>query len=155
MIIWVLIAVIIWLTCLTAVVLLQRNHYKRLVEVGGKRNLEGILEKILDRLEEDRLALEKTEKAIEKTSYDAEFHIQKVGLIRFNPFSDTGGDQSFVLALLDKNNNGVVISSLHARTSTRWYAKSILTGKGKNIELSKEEERAIKEAGDYNIKYKK
>lgn len=154
MIIWVLIAVIIWLTCLTAVVLLQRNHYKRLVKVGGRRDLEGILEKILDRLEEDRLALEKINKAFEKVSLDAEFHIQKVGLVRFNPFSDTGGDQSFVLALLDKNNNGVVISSLHARTSTRWYAKSILTGKGKNIELSKEEEKAIKEAGDYNIKYK-
>lgn len=152
MIIWVLIAVIAWLTFLSILVLLLRNHYRRLVEIGGRRDLEGILEKVLDRLEEDRLALEKIKKTIERISLEEELHIQKVGLVRFNPFSDTGGDQSFVLALLDKNNNGVVISSLHARSSTRWYAKNILNGKGMNIELSKEEDKAIKEADNINLK---
>lgn len=144
--IWVLVLVVVWLTILSAVVLIQRNHYKRLVEVGGKRDLEAILEKILDRLEEDRIALDKINKIIELLGREGEIHIQKVGLVRFNPFPDMGGDQSFILALLDKNNNGVVISSLHARTTTRWYAKTVIKGKGKDIELSKEEEKAIQEA---------
>lgn len=145
--IWVLVIVVIWLTILSGVVLLIRNHYKRLVEVGGKRDLEAILEKILDRLEEDRITIDKINKTIERLGREGEIHIQKVGLVRFNPFPDMGGDQSFVLALLDKNNNGVVISSLHARTTTRWYAKAVINGKGKDIELSKEEEKVIKEAG--------
>lgn len=145
--IWVLVIVIIWLTILSGVVLIVRNHYKRLVEVGGKRDLEAILEKILDRLEEDRIVLDKINKTIERIEREGEVHIQKVGLVRFNPFPDMGGDQSFVLALLDKNNNGAVISSLHARTTTRWYAKTVVNGKGKDIELSKEEEKVIKEAG--------
>lgn len=145
--IWVLVIVVVWLTILSGVVLIVRNHYKRLVEVGGKRDLEAILEKILDRLEEDRIVLDKINKTIERIEREGEVHIQKVGLVRFNPFPDMGGDQSFVFALLDKNNNGVVISSLHARTTTRWYAKTVVNGKGKDIELSKEEEKVIKEAG--------
>ena len=50
---------------------------------------------------------------------------QRVGLVRFNPFEDTGGNQSFALALLDAEGNGWVLSSLHARTGTRVYAKPI------------------------------
>lgn len=152
---WILIIVIIWLTLLSGVVLIIRNHYKRLVDFGGKKNLEAILEKVLDRLEEDRISLAQVKKAIERIDREGEIYIQKVGLVRFNPFPDTGGDQSFVLALLDKGSNGIVISSLHSRSTTRWYAKNIVLGKGKDVELSKEEEKAIKEAGNINIKNKK
>ena len=53
---------------------------------------------------------------------------QRVGLVRFNPFEDTGGNQSFALALLDAEGNGWVLSSLHARTGTRIYAKAIRGG---------------------------
>ena len=70
-------------------------------------------------------------------------HIQKIGLIRFNPFEDTGGDQSFILALVDGNNTGVVISSLYSRSGTRWYAKKIAEGKAVGHELSDEEKRAL------------
>lgn len=73
-------------------------------------------------------------------------HIQKIGLLRFNPFHDTGGDQSFILALLDSHDTGVVISSLHTRTGTRWYAKGVLSGRGQEHELSNEEQKAIKSA---------
>lgn len=144
---WVLIIVISWLTVITVILLVIQRHYKRLVEVGGRRDLQGILEKILDRLEEDKVDLSKIHQALDKLDRQGEIHIQKVGLVRFNPFPDTGGDQSFILALLDRNNNGIVISSLHTRTTTRWYAKKIVRGQAHGIELSKEEEKAIKEAG--------
>lgn len=75
----------------------------------------------------------------------ADISITKVGVVRFNPFKDTGGDQSFVIALLDSNNNGLVLSSLYTREGTRIYTKPI--EKGKSIyNLSKEEQEAIVKA---------
>ncbi|MFH1840926.1 MAG: DUF4446 family protein [Candidatus Shapirobacteria bacterium] len=71
-------------------------------------------------------------------------NLQKIGLVRFNPFSGTGGDQSFSLALMDGTDNGVVITSLHHRESTRLYAKQIAAGKSVTHELSEEEKKAIK-----------
>ena len=58
----------------------------------------------------------------------ARLHFSRLGLVRFNPFDDTGGNQSFAMALLDANNDGFVISSLHSRTGTRIYAKAIFEG---------------------------
>jgi len=71
--------------------------------------------------------------------------IQKVGVIRYNPFADTGGDQSFAIALLDSLGNGVVLSSLHSRTDTRVFAKPVHSGRSK-YQLSDEEQDAIKKA---------
>ena len=55
--------------------------------------------------------------------------LQRVGLVRFNPFEDTGGNQSFALALLDADRDGVIVSSLHSRDLTRVYAKAVTGGK--------------------------
>jgi hypothetical protein len=71
--------------------------------------------------------------------------LQRVGLVRFNPFEDTGGNQSFALALLDAEGNGWVLSSLHARTGTRVYAKAVRGGRSDGA-LSDEEAAAIKQA---------
>lgn len=72
----------------------------------------------------------------------SKLNIQRVGLIKFNPFNETGGDHSFSLALLDGNKNGIIITSLHTRERTRLYLKEVLSGKVK-IRLSKEEEKAL------------
>lgn len=82
----------------------------------------------------------------DKIEKEGKFHIQKVGLLRFNPFKDTGGDQSFILSLVDKNDTGVIISGLYSRSGTRWYAKKVAEGKGVEHELSDEEKAALKEA---------
>jgi len=70
---------------------------------------------------------------------------QRVGLVRYNPFEETGGNQSFALALLDARGNGWVLSSLHARSGTRVYAKAITDGRT-DAGLSEEESAAIKQA---------
>jgi hypothetical protein len=70
---------------------------------------------------------------------------QRVGLVRFNPFEETGGNQSFALALLDAAGDGWVLSSLHARAGTRVYAKAIKTGRA-DSGLSAEETAAIAQA---------
>jgi len=68
--------------------------------------------------------------------------LQHVGMVRFNPFHDTGGDQSFALALADDQGDGVVLSSLHARDTTRVYAKPLLQW-GSSYSLTGEERQAI------------
>ena len=80
---------------------------------------------------------------IEKEGF---LHIQKVGLLRFNPFKDTGGDQSFILSLVNGKDTGVIISGLYSRSGTRWYAKRVIEGKSTDHELSEEEKKALKEA---------
>jgi hypothetical protein len=70
---------------------------------------------------------------------------QRVGLVRYNPFEETGGNQSFALALLDAAGDGWVLSSLHARAGTRVYAKAITGGRA-DAGLSAEESAAIAQA---------
>ena len=70
---------------------------------------------------------------------------QRVGLVRYNPFEETGGNQSFALALLDAAGDGWVLSSLHARAGTRIYAKAIRAGRS-DAGLSAEETTAIAQA---------
>lgn len=72
--------------------------------------------------------------------------IHKVGIVRFNPFKDIGGDQSFALALLDGKNSGITISSLHTREGTRIYSKPIIKGESTKYTLTDEEKTAIKDA---------
>ena len=72
---------------------------------------------------------------------------QKMSLVRYNPFADTGGDLSFSLALLDLTDTGFVITGIHGRGVDRIYAKEIIKGKSKH-NLSEEEIAAIRKAHD-------
>ncbi|MGH2429474.1 MAG: DUF4446 family protein [Candidatus Limnocylindria bacterium] len=76
--------------------------------------------------------------------------LQHIGLVRFNPFEDTGSDQSFAIALLDERRDGIVLSSLHGRANTRLFAKPVENG-GSSHNLSDEEARAIRMAIDGKI----
>ena len=71
--------------------------------------------------------------------------LQKISLVRFNPFGDVGGDQSFSLALLDGHDSGLILTSIHGRGGARVYAKSIDLGKSKH-QLSAEEKKALNQA---------
>ena len=82
----------------------------------------------------------------DKIQKEGLLHIQKIGLVRFNPFKDTGGDQSFILSLTDGNDTGVIISGLYSRSGTRWYAKKVVKGKSVEHELSDEEKKALSQA---------
>jgi predicted phosphohydrolase len=69
--------------------------------------------------------------------------LQHIGMVRFNPFEDTGSDQSFAIALLDDRRDGIVLSSLHGRGQTRVFAKPVEGGESKH-QLSDEEAQAIR-----------
>lgn len=76
----------------------------------------------------------------------AERSLHKSSVMRFNPFKEVGGNQSFAVALLDGKKNGVVISSLHTREGTRVYAKPVKHGEADGYPLTEEEKRVINEA---------
>lgn len=75
----------------------------------------------------------------------SETTIRKIEVIRFNPFNDMGGNQSFVIAMLDNKNNGFLISSLFSKEGNRVYAKKIKQGKSDYL-LSTEEIDALNRA---------
>lgn len=104
------------------------------------------MEKILKEQRQTGEAIETLIKKTTELGEDGKWHLQKVGLVRFNPFRDTGGDHSFTLAVLDGAKTGLVISSLHSRDNTRIYAKPIKEGKAIGYQLSQEENEAIKKA---------
>lgn len=72
--------------------------------------------------------------------------IHKVSAIRFNPFKDVGGNQSFSIALLNGKNNGITITALYTKEGTRVYAKAITNGESLSFPLTDEEKEAIKTA---------
>ena len=133
-------------------VLLQIQHWRIRKKLktffNGKKasDLEGVLFEEIKRLkkaEEGIKGLSKNLKSVEKMANES---IQKASVVRFNPFKETGGDQSFVIALLDSRDNGLVITSLFTRQGNRVYSKPIKEGKS-TYPLSKEETEALKKAG--------
>ena len=96
----------------------------------------------LDALGKDVQAIGSRARAVEAQGRHA---VQSIGLVRFNPFEDTGSNQSFALALLDADANGVILSSLHSRQQTRVYLKAINGGRC-DAPLSAEETEALNQA---------
>ena len=119
------------------------RRYRRLVGDGSGGTLANVLEEHVGRVNAvgDQLDhLRTLQDLLERRSRGS---IQHVGLVRFNPFEDTGSDQSFALALLDEGRDGVVISSLHGRSNTRLFAKPVSGGESAHT-LSDEELQAIR-----------
>lgn len=108
-------------------------------------NLKEILSQFKD-LEKD---FAKLSAELENLKKESKFSVQKIGVVRFNPFSEVGSDQSFSIALLDGNNDGIVITSLYSREENRVYGKPIKAG-ASQYSLSKEEKLAIEKAQTKN-----
>ena len=134
-----------WVAWLHRSVTQLRGRLRRLIGEGEGLGLDELLDRQfgrLDTISERVEALNRLHRELETLSQKS---IQKVGVIRFNPFADTGGDQSFAVALLDAAGNGVVLSSLHGRADTRIFAKPVQAGRSKHA-LSDEEQDAIRRA---------
>jgi hypothetical protein len=138
----------LWLLVLSFFLFKYVRHYHKLISKTKKKKLNEMLEEIIKNIDKQGKNINILDGKLIDVQKDGLKHLQKVGFLRFNPFSDTGGDQSFVLSILDGEENGLVLSSLHSRGVTRLYAKSIKKGKTENsqIKLSKEEKEALKKA---------
>ena len=148
LVLWLVAAVVgmlIWVALLQRSEARLRSRLHRVLPDGEATSLDQILEQQLRRIDTlgERLdALNKLHHELEKITQRT---IQKVGVVRYNPFADTGGDQSFAIALLDSEGSGVVVSSLHSRTDTRVFAKAVQSGRSR-YPLSDEEQEAIRKA---------
>jgi 4-amino-4-deoxy-L-arabinose transferase-like glycosyltransferase len=110
---------------------------------GG--NLETVLEDHVRQLQQAIGRVQELDLLTMRLERSNRSHLQRVGFLRFNPFRDTGGDQSFALALTDEAGNGVVVSSLHSREVTRVYAKPLVAWQT-SYQLTEEEQQAIRRA---------
>lgn len=129
------------------VVLLVRQQrlmgkYAHLMKGTSGGNLEVILRDHVTAVREATTRVEAVDKLARRLEREGVYHLQHLGMVRFNPFHDTGGDQSFAIALTDGHGNGAILSSLHARDLTRVYAKPIINW-GSTYSLTDEEKRAL------------
>lgn len=134
-----------WLLIISLITAWTFIYFRRLSKDLDKGNLINVLDKILVKEEVDAKEIGELSKAIKRLENDSLYHIQKIGMVRFNPFEEMGGDHSFSLALLDATLSGYVITGLHTRERTRVYVKRVDKGKSK-FELSNEEKEAIRKA---------
>lgn len=139
--------------CLALIVFININiklsrmnkRYRKLMQGVEGANLEKLL---LTHIEEVRDAVKRVDslsascRNLEGITRNC---VQKVGIIRFNAFEDTGSDLSFAVALLDAQNNGVVISNIFGRNESRTYAKPIANGQSQYF-LTEEEKAALEQA---------
>lgn len=125
----------------------QKQFRKLLSGLDTKGNLTETLQHYFTSVKNVENQLDKIQKNYQYLSTIATSSIQKIAIVRFNPFKNTGGDQSFVLAMLDNHNNGLLLTSIHSREGTRVYIKEVRYGNSKYT-LSKEEQSALKNAQD-------
>lgn len=132
-------------TALLIMYFLARRKINFFLRGKDAKNLEESINKLIADTDVSRLNFEKIFQEQKEQRKMLSSAVKKIGIVRFNPFNNTGGDQSFAIALLNSKNSGIVISSLYLREGTRVYAKPIDSLKS-TYPLSKEEEEAIKKA---------
>jgi len=119
-----------------------KRHIKQLLASTKKQDLETYLESLHAQSMNTNKQLSHLTEIYEEIKSISQKSLQKVALVRFNPFKDTGGDQSFVLCVLDHKNSGFLLTAIHNREGTRIYTKQVTNG-STELSLSIEEKQAL------------
>ena len=149
------IVIIMALLILAFIILMIRfsildKRYKNFMKKLGKgKNIEEDLQDYLYKVEKVAKNNAEISGQVNAIKQDLTKCIQKVGIFRYNAFKDTGSDLSFTLALLDENNDGVVLNGIYSREMSNIYAKPVKNGKS-SYTITEEEEKAIKKAIETN-----
>lgn len=140
--------------CLVSIILLivslcklkkLRRRVDALTRGKDAESMEETILKLFDRIEFLEDAEQKTHRDIKEIKDNLKITYQKTGLVKYDAFREMSGALSYSLALLDKENNGVLITSMYSREGCYTYAKEIANGECK-LNLSEEEEEALKQA---------
>ena len=129
---------------------LRVSYSKFMNKLGNGNNLEEMMKEYIKRVNTAEAKNEEIISYCKVIDKNIKRCSQKIGLVRYNAFKDTGSDLSFTLAILDDYNNGVVLNGIYARDSSNIYAKPVENGQSKYV-LSNEEKEAINRAME-NIK---
>lgn len=143
----------VWLLSLSLKLNRMLRLLNRLMPKGEEGSFEQILESLIVKQEENRTLLASLENRFEQLHWLLQGCLQRVGLVRFDAFDDVAGQQSFSVAFLDNQGNGLVITSLFGRNESRCYAKPVIKGDSPH-RLSDEERTAIKQAMEQPIGYR-
>jgi len=140
-----LVLLMFWLLLLSVFAFWLYWHLKALIKEAKGSSFVKVLEGLVKEEKKNSRAVVDLNKVLQELKTESLLHVQKIGLVRFNPFKETGGDHSFSIAVLDAKDNGFVLTGLHARERARLYAKEVVGGASEH-NLSKEEIQAIKKA---------
>ena len=146
--VFIIVEIILFIAVIVLLVQNSRIKKKLTIFFSGKdaKDLEGILTKQLDESKELDREIQELFEISNRLHELGQKSVHKLSVLRFNPFKEVGGNQSFSVALLDGKNSGVIISSLHTREGTRVYAKPIVNGGADGFPLTEEEKTAIAKA---------
>jgi hypothetical protein len=121
-----------------------KGIYARLTQGAKGNSLEQILLQHIEQVQVTTARMEELDSELHALQHASEYDLQHLGIVRFNPFTNTGGDQSFTLALTDGHGDGALITSLHTRDGTRIYARALHAWDA--MHLGEEERQAIAQA---------
>ena len=124
---------------------LNKKYKTFMKKVGNGKNIEEDLENYMYKVSNVEKQNAEIYNQIKNINQDLTKCIQKVGIVRYTAFKDTGSDLSFALALLDENNDGVVLNGIYSREMSNIYAKPVEKGKS-TYTISEEEQQAIQKA---------
>ena len=119
--------------------------YRKMMQGADGQSIEQMMLGRISEIEELKQAVADLQAKHQSLSEDSLNHIQRMGLIRFNAFDNTGSDLSFALAMTDAARNGFVLSGIYGREESRVYAKPIVDGESTYM-LTKEEKLALQAA---------
>ena len=141
------ILVIAFVIIMIKFVSLNKRYKEFMKKIGNGKNIEEDLENYMYRVERVEKQNAEIKGFIEAMDKNMANCIQKIGIVRYNAFKDTGSDLSFALAMLDEKNNGIVLNGIYSREMSNIYAKPVENGKSKYT-ISEEEQEAIQKAMD-------
>ncbi len=121
-----------------------------MINFFSKKKKPKNFKELVSKLEKLEKEVQNNSKEIKELQDKIQLTIQKIGITRFTPFRETGGDQSFSVALLDKNDNGLLLTSLYSKERNRIFAKPIKRGESK-YKLIEEEQETIKKAKELKL----
>ena len=146
---------IVFVIVMVKFVSLNKRYKEFMQKIGNGKNIEEDLENYMYRVERVEKQNAEIKNVIDAIDTNMDSCIQKIGIVRYNAFKDTGSDLSFALAILDAKNNGVVLNGIYSREMSNIYAKPVENGKSKYT-ISEEEQEAIQKAmenkGIYRVK---
>lgn len=141
--------ILVWLVIVTWVLFKTRKHYYNLIGKSKKHTIEELLEHLLANDEKKAFEIEKLLGDVKLIVEQSKIPIQKIGIKRFNPFDRSGGEQSFVIALLNYHNTGLIINFIYTKEGLRTYIKKIKEGKALEYGLSEEEQEAVSKSSHF------
>lgn len=121
------------------------NRYEKFMRGKNAENLAGALEENFQQMERLSIEHQKTQLKVEESLHSIVTTFHKLGIVKYDAFKEMGGNLSFALCLLDDNNTGFILNTMHGRESSYTYVKEIIKGEAYST-LGEEEKEALEKA---------